>query len=101
MTMLRTCFMSGLCLSGFHAFWAFLVFMGWAQPLINFILELHMMDLPLTVQPFQLLRALELVVFAFLAGCSYGLVFIILESGFYEASSNPAGGYCPASDLLK
>ena len=75
MTMLRTCFMSGLCLSGFHAFWAFLVFVGWAQPLINFILGLHMMDLPLTVQPFQLLRALELVVFAFLAGCSYGLVF--------------------------
>jgi hypothetical protein len=49
--------------------------MGWAQPLVNFILQLHMMALPLTVQPFQLLRALELVGLSFLAGCLYGMMF--------------------------
>ncbi|CAM8646980.1 hypothetical protein MCEGEM3_02676 [Oxalobacteraceae bacterium] len=78
MTMLRSSLLCGLCLAGFHAFWVFLVFVGWAQPLIDFILELHMMALPLTVQPFQLFMALELVAFAFLAGCFYGLVFYMI-----------------------
>lgn len=80
MTMLRTSLIGGLCLAGFHGVWVFLVLVGWAQPLINVILQLHMMDLPLVVQPFQLSRALGLVVLAFLAGCFYGLVFYLVRT---------------------
>ena len=78
MTMLRASLIGGLCLAGFHGVWVFLVFVGWAQPLINVILQLHMMDLPLVVQPFQLPRAVGLVALAFLAGCFYGLVFYLV-----------------------
>lgn len=73
--MLRAGLLGGLYLAGFHIVWAFLVLMGWAQPLVNFILQLHMMALPLTGEPFQLLRALELVGLSFLAGCLYGMMF--------------------------
>jgi hypothetical protein len=84
MTMLRTSLMGGLCLAGFHFLWSLLVFLDWAQPFINFVLQLHMMDLPLTVQPFQLSRAVGLVVLAFLTGCFYGVVFYLVGK-----SSNP------------
>jgi hypothetical protein len=70
--------MGGLCLAGFHLLWVLLVFLGWAQPFIDFVLQLHMMDLPLTVQPFQLSRAVGLVGLAFLAGCFYGWLFYLL-----------------------
>ena len=82
--MLRTSLTGGLCLASFHMLWALLVFAGWAQPFIHFILQLHMMDLPLTVQPFQLSRAVGLVVLAFLAGCFYGMVFYL-----FGKSSDP------------
>jgi hypothetical protein len=84
MTMLRTSLIGGVCLSSFHMLWSLLVFLGWAQPFINFALQLHMMDLPLTVQTFQLSRAVGLVVLAFLAGSFYGMVFCL-----FEKSSNP------------
>ncbi|MEO0315669.1 MAG: hypothetical protein RI928_2125 [Pseudomonadota bacterium] len=78
MTIVRTSLMGGLCLAGFHLLWVLLVFLGWAQPFIDFVLQLHMMDLPLTVQPFQLSRAVGLVGLAFLAGCFYGWLFYLL-----------------------
>jgi hypothetical protein len=84
MKMLRTSLMGGVCLASFHMLWTLLVFLGWAQPFINFDLQLHMMDLPLTVQAFQLSRAVGLVVLVFLAGCFYGMVFYL-----FGKSSNP------------
>lgn len=78
MTMLRSSLLGGLCLAGFHMFWVFLIFVGWAQPFIDFVLELHMMDLPLTIEPFQFFVALKLVAFAFLVGCFYGLMLYMV-----------------------
>jgi hypothetical protein len=59
-------------------FWVFLIFVGWAQPFIDFVLELHMMDLPVTIGPAQFFVALKLVAFAFLVGCFYGLILYMV-----------------------
>jgi hypothetical protein len=78
MTMLRSSLLGGLCLAGFHAFWVLLIFVGWAQTFIDFVLELHMMAFPLTLEPFQLFVALKSVAFAFLVGCFYGLIIYMV-----------------------
>ena len=66
--------MFGVLLAGIHTLWSFLVFLGWAQPLLSFSLMMHMVSVPLTVLTFDGIRAVELVVLAFFIGYIGGTV---------------------------
>ena len=57
-----------------HVVWSGLVLLGWAQPLINFILKLHMVTMPFQVGPFFFKRAVVLVVVTFFVGYIGGWV---------------------------
>ena len=65
----------GLLLGGWHLAWSLLVFVGWGQPLIDFILWMHMIHLPYVVGPFQMRAAAVLVLVTALVGYGVGWVF--------------------------
>jgi len=52
----------GLFLAAFHALWAILVWTRMAQPVMDFIFQLHMIKPPYTVEPFSAGTAVSLVV---------------------------------------
>ena len=65
----------GAFLSALHLVWVIFILLEWAQPLINFIFTLHMLNTPLQVQPFNLLYAITLVCITFVVGTFYGFIF--------------------------
>ena len=69
----------GLALGGtvgvIHLVWSLLVALGWALPLMNFIMSLHMMKSSMSVEPFSLVTALGLVIVSSLVGYLFGFLF--------------------------
>jgi hypothetical protein len=49
-----------------HAVWSLMVALGFAQTFLDWILSLHFVDNPFTIQPFSLTTAVTLVVFVFI-----------------------------------
>jgi hypothetical protein len=73
----------GFCLASFHLCWAILVFLNLAQPLLDFIFKLHMLNSPFTVQPFNMVIAAQLILITFLIGAFYGVVFSVIGKLFH------------------
>lgn len=65
----------GLFFGGIHLVWSVFVALGWAQTLINFILGLHMLNVPVQVLPFNITTAGLLVLVTFAVGYVAGRVF--------------------------
>lgn len=57
----KTGLVFGVFVGGFHALWAVLVAVGWAQPLLDFIFRLHFIDPPYHINAFSLPTAALLV----------------------------------------
>ena len=64
----------GAMTGGGHAVWALLILIGWAQPLLDFIFWLHMINPVYTLQPFGWKRAIGLVVVTALVGYVVGRI---------------------------
>ena len=82
MNLFRTSVIGGFCLASLHFCWALLVALGLAQPLMDFIFKLHMLNSPFLVQPFSLSLAAGLIGITFLIGCFYGAVFHFIKKRF-------------------
>lgn len=82
MNLFQTSAIGGICLASLHACWALLVALGWAQPLMDFIFKVHMLNSPFQVQAFSLPLAVALIGITFLIGCFYGAVFYLIKKGF-------------------
>jgi hypothetical protein len=80
MNLFRTSAISGLCLASLHFSWIVLVALGWAQPFMDFIFKLHMLNSPLQVQPFDIVLGIGLLLITFLIGCFYGLIFYLVKN---------------------
>lgn len=78
--LIQTSLITGLCLSSLHLSWIVLILLGWAQPLMDFIFKLHMLNSPFQVQPFDLGLAVSLVLITFVIGAFYGLVFVLIKN---------------------
>ncbi|MFA6415821.1 MAG: hypothetical protein WCW47_03610 [Candidatus Paceibacterota bacterium] len=65
----------GLFFALFHLFWAVLVAIGLAQPMMDFIFKIHLMNNPYVIAPFDLTLAIMLVVITFVVGYVLGVVF--------------------------
>jgi len=69
----------GLFLGGYHFAWAALVAVGWAQPVLNFILRIHFIAPVWTVTPFNIADAATLIGITggigFVAGWLIGLLW--------------------------
>ncbi len=68
----------GLFLGAFHLFWALLVAFGLAQPLLDFVFMLHMINPPYVVGPFNVLSTIGLIIFTSLVGYIAGYLFVTL-----------------------
>lgn len=75
----KAALIGGFTLSALHACWILIVASGWAQPLLDFIFELHMLNSPFIVQPFSIVLSVELIVLTFVIGAFYGIVFSFIR----------------------
>jgi hypothetical protein len=87
MNFFQTTLLGGLCLSSLHVCWVILVALGLAQPLLNLIFKLHMLNSPFEVQPFNPSLAIGLVAITFLIGCFYGALFSLIKNKFFHESA--------------
>lgn len=71
----KTALTAGFFAGGWHLVWAVLIAMGWAQPLIDFIYQIHFLNNPFTVGAFNLGTALVLIITTFAIGFLFGWVF--------------------------
>ena len=62
----------GFLMSAFHLIWSVLVAVGLAQVFMNFIFNIHMLSIPIVVMPFNLAKALCLIVVTFVVGYVFG-----------------------------
>ncbi|MFA6896646.1 MAG: hypothetical protein WC242_05620, partial [Candidatus Paceibacterota bacterium] len=62
----------GFLISSMHFFWSILVVFGIAQIMLDFVLNIHMLDVPVIVMPFSLIKALGLIVVTFVVGYVFG-----------------------------
>jgi hypothetical protein len=62
----------GFLISSLHLLWSILVALGIAQALLNFVLDVHMLDMSITVMPFNLVKALGLIIVTFVVGYAFG-----------------------------
>jgi len=62
----------GFLIGSFHLAWSVLVALGFAQILINFILKVHMISMPITILPFNIVHAITLIIVTFVVGYVFG-----------------------------
>lgn len=61
-----------------HLFWSALVWLGWAQPFIDFIFRLHFITPPYKITPFDFGTAAILVTVVFLIWAILGFIAAIV-----------------------
>jgi hypothetical protein len=61
--------------AGIHFFWSILVLIGLAQPLMDWIFQLHMIRPPYTIMPFSLINMIVLILISFIGGYGAGWFF--------------------------
>ena len=76
----------GFVVGLWHALWVSLVAAGVAQQLLDFILRLHFVQVEVTLAPFAIVTATELVAMTFAVGASFGLVFALVWNWLTERS---------------
>lgn len=85
MKYIRVGLIGGLSLASLHLCWVLLVASGWAQPFLDWIFKLHMLDSPFRVQTFSLRYAAILLVVTFSIGLLYGVVFELIRTAIHTS----------------
>ena len=75
---LRTGVALGALIGLWHAAWSTLVAIGWAQPVLDFILRLHFIKVAVVIQPFDIGLGASLVAITTAVGFVVGVVFAAL-----------------------
>ena len=75
----------GAMAGGLHLLWATLIFVGLAQPLINFILWAHMINPFFVVQAFDISTAVTLIVMTSLIGYIIGYVVGVIWNKVHKS----------------
>ena len=92
---LRTGFAFASVIAFAHLVWAGLVAVGWAKPLLDFILWLHFLAIPVGIAAFDWLRAALLVGVTFAISFPLGALFAIIWNRLHrdaaEVAARPAG----------
>lgn len=67
-------FALALFMGGAHLFWSLLVLLRIARPIMDWILDLHMMKISYSIMPFEFFTMVALVVITFIIGYVVGWV---------------------------
>lgn len=81
----RTGLIVGMVLGLWHFAWSALVWLGFAQKLLDLVLWLHFLGVPVQVQAFSLGRALGLVAFTFATGYVLGWIFAFVWEAYHPS----------------
>lgn len=68
-----------------HVIWSILVVIDWAEPFLAFVLNLHFLDNPYLMEPFDLGKSLVLIVLSFIVWYVIGYVFATIWNRFHRA----------------
>ena len=68
----------GAVIGLWHLMWVTLVGLGWAKPVLDFVLRLHFIKLDYALAPYAATTAGELVILAFVIGALFGFLFAIV-----------------------
>jgi hypothetical protein len=68
----------GAVIGLYHLTWVTIVALGWAKPVLDFILQLHFIELNVAIAPFALGKAAALVVLTFALGALFGFIFALV-----------------------
>ena len=68
----------GALAGAWHLLWSALVFVGWAQPVINFIFWIHFIKPVYVIEPFKVGIAIVLIMVTVVIGYVIGLLFGVL-----------------------
>ena len=74
----KTAVAVGTVIGLWHVIWVTLVGVGWAKPVMDFILRLHFIKLQYSLTPFAATTAGELVLLTFAVGAAFGFVFAVV-----------------------
>ncbi len=75
----------GAFLGAVHLLWSVLVFLGWGQPLLDFIFSLHMIHPVYEVGPFDVMMAGSLVVVTAIIGYALGYVMTLFWNKVHKS----------------
>jgi hypothetical protein len=67
----------GIVLGGWHLCWSILVVLGWAQPVIDFVFWMHFIKPIYVIEPFEIARAVILIIATSGIGFVIGSVFAL------------------------
>jgi len=73
-----TALVVGVFVAGVHTLWLVLILIGLGQPLLDWVYWLHFLNNPFIVEPFDITRALFLLIVTFLVGYCGGWCFSLL-----------------------
>lgn len=68
----------GTLFGGWHVVWSTLIAIGFAQPIVDFVLWVHMLSNPYVVQPFSFTTAVTLVIVTTFIGYAVGYIFALI-----------------------
>ena len=74
----KTAAATGSVIGLWHLIWVTLVGLGWAKPVLDFVLQLHFIRLDYQLAPYAAVTAAELVILTFAIGAAFGLLFAII-----------------------
>lgn len=77
-------FIFGLMLATIHLLWLFVVYLGYGKIVLDFIFDIHMLNMSYTIQDFNYLNASALLIISFLGGVFLGYIYNFLISEFNE-----------------
>jgi hypothetical protein len=68
----------GIVIALWHACWVLLVGLGWAKPILDFVLKLHFIQLQYQLEPYSAVTATMLIALTFAIGMLFGLIFAVV-----------------------
>jgi hypothetical protein len=91
----------GIIVGFWHVLWVTLVGLGWAKPVLDFILRLHFVELQYQLAPYAALTAGMLVAITFSIGLLFGVSFALVWNWLAKAVPPSTGMYDQASATVK
>ena len=85
----------GTVIGLYHLMWVTIVALGWAQPVLGFILRLHFIELDITIAPFAFTTAASLVALTFTLGALFGFIFALVWNWLGRDSDVGTGASAP------